>query len=89
MANLHEIQGVTPPMPSENLESSSDEIFDDPLHTPLTTDHETGTWDDSGPIRGFALEKRYEPGNTIDLAGRFGQRRQGGRPSEVGGRPFR
>lgn len=52
-------------MSSENLESTADEIFEDPLCTPPTTDLETGTWDDSGSIRGFALEKPYEPGNTI------------------------
>lgn len=45
--------------------TATDEIFDDPLRTPPATDAETGTWDDSGPIRGVTLEKPYEPGNTI------------------------
>lgn len=43
----------------------TDEIFDDPLRTPPTTDVETETWDDSGSIRGVTLEKPHEPGNWI------------------------
>lgn len=38
-------------------------VFDNPLLTPPPSDYETGTWDDSGPLRGW----------TIDLGGRKGE----------------
>jgi hypothetical protein len=30
-------------------------VFDNPLMTPPSTNAETGTWDDEGPIRGFEI----------------------------------
>lgn len=47
--------------------NQDDSVFDDPLMTPPTTDAETGTWDDEGPIRGWEFRPDTSGVDILDL----------------------
>lgn len=49
------------------VDAVEDSIFDDVLMTPPSTDAETGTWDDDGPIRGWELRGKQNPARVFDV----------------------
>jgi len=42
-------------------------VFDNPLMTPPSTDADTGTWDDDGPIRGWTVRPDRPGAFLLDL----------------------
>lgn len=48
-------------------EDQDESIFDDPLMTLPTTDAETGTWDDEGPIRGWEFRPDGRGAGVLDF----------------------
>ncbi|WP_254810685.1 hypothetical protein [Natronosalvus amylolyticus] len=44
-----------------------DSVFEDATFTPPTTDAKTGTWDDSGSIRGFSFRSRENRNRILDF----------------------